>query len=337
MERILEVKDLQVSFNTYAGEVRAVRDVSFHINQGETLCFVGESGCGKTVTAKAIMRLLPKGQAVIKEGSQIVFSGKDVLKMDGKELRNYRGNDVSMIFQDPMTSLNPTMTCGKQIIETLRLHRGLSKEEATKEAIHMLEMVKIPDAERRIKDYPHQMSGGMRQRVMIAIALACQPHLLIADEPTTALDVTIQAQIIDLLRELKEKLNTAIILVTHDLGVVANFADRIQVMYAGQVVERGTAREIFYEAKHPYTWALLSSVPKLAKESKQELYTLQGTPPDLILPLEHCPFAARCEFCMPICKEQMPPETVLTATHRLSCWLQHPDAPKVKSFYEREV
>lgn len=337
MERILEVKDLQVSFNTYAGEVRAVRDVSFHINQGETLCFVGESGCGKTVTAKAIMRLLPKGQAVIKEGSQIIFSGKDVLKMDGKELRNYRGNDVSMIFQDPMTSLNPTMTCGKQIIETLRLHRGLSKEEATKEAIHMLEMVKIPDAERRIKDYPHQMSGGMRQRVMIAIALACQPHLLIADEPTTALDVTIQAQIIDLLRELKEKLNTAIILVTHDLGVVANFADRIQVMYAGQVVERGTAREIFYEAKHPYTWALLSSVPKLAKESKQELYTLQGTPPDLILPLEHCPFAARCEFCMPICKEQMPPETVLTDTHRLSCWLQHPDAPKVKSFYEREV
>ena len=337
MEKILEVKDLQVSFNTYAGEVRAVRDVSFHINQGETLCFVGESGCGKTVTAKAIMRLLPKGQAVIKEGSQIVFSGKDVLKMDGKELRNYRGNDVSMIFQDPMTSLNPTMTCGKQIIETLRLHRGLSKEEATKEAIHMLEMVKIPDAERRIKDYPHQMSGGMRQRVMIAIALACQPHLLIADEPTTALDVTIQAQIIDLLRELKEKLNTAIILVTHDLGVVANFADRIQVMYAGQVVERGTAREIFYEAKHPYTWALLSSVPKLAKESKQELYTLQGTPPDLILPLEHCPFAARCEFCMPICKEKMPQETVLTDTHRLSCWLQHPDAPKVKSFYEREV
>ena len=337
MEKILEVKDLQVSFNTYAGEVRAVRDVSFHINQGETLCFVGESGCGKTVTAKAIMRLLPKGQAVIKEGSQIVFSGKDVLKMDGKELRNYRGNDVSMIFQDPMTSLNPTMTCGKQIIETLRLHRGLSKEDATKEAIHMLEMVKIPDAERRIKDYPHQMSGGMRQRVMIAIALACQPKLLIADEPTTALDVTIQAQIIDLLRELKEKLNTAIILVTHDLGVVANFADRIQVMYAGQVVERGTAREIFYEAKHPYTWALLSSVPKLAKESKQKLYSLHGTPPDLILPLEHCPFAARCEFCMPICKEQMPPETVLSDTHRLSCWLQHPDAPKVKSFYEREV
>ncbi len=254
MEKILDVNNLQVSFNTYAGEVRAVRDVSFHLNRGETLCFVGESGCGKTVTAKAIMRLLPKGQAVIKEGSQILFADKDVLKMSSKELQEYRGGDVSMIFQ----------------------------------------------------------------------------------EPTTALDVTIQAQIIDLLRELKKELNTAIILVTHDLGVVANFADRIQVMYAGQVVERGSVREIFYEAQHPYTWALLSSVPKLAKETKQELYTLQGTPPDLILPLNHCPFAARCEYCMQICKEQMPSETTLSDTHQVSCWLQHPDAPKVKSFYDRE-
>ncbi len=325
-----------MSFNTYAGEVRAVRDVSFHLNRGETLCFVGESGCGKTVTAKAIMRLLPKGQAVIKEGSQILFADKDVLKMSNKELQEYRGGDVSMIFQDPMTSLNPTMTCGKQIIETLRLHRNMDKQQAREEAIRMLEVVKIPDAKKRIDDYPHQLSGGMRQRVMIAIALACQPQLLIADEPTTALDVTIQAQIIDLLRELKKELNTAIILVTHDLGVVANFADRIQVMYAGQVVERGSVREIFYEAQHPYTWALLSSVPKLAKETKQELYTLQGTPPDLILPLNHCPFAARCEYCMQICKEQMPSETTLSDTHQVSCWLQHPDAPKVKSFYDRE-
>ncbi len=337
MEKILDVKDLQVSFNTYAGEVRAVRDVSFHLNRGETLCFVGESGCGKTVTAKAIMRLLPKGQAVIKEGSQIMFADKDVLKMSSKELQEYRGGDVSMIFQDPMTSLNPTMTCGKQIIETLRLHRNMDKQQAREEAIRMLEVVKIPDAKKRIDDYPHQLSGGMRQRVMIAIALACQPQLLIADEPTTALDVTIQAQIIDLLRELKKELNTAIILVTHDLGVVANFADRIQVMYAGQVVERGSVREIFYEAQHPYTWALLSSVPKLAKETKQELYTLHGTPPDLILPLNHCPFAARCEYCMQICKEQMPPETTLSDTHQVSCWLQHPDAPKVKSFYDREA
>ena len=336
MEKILDVNNLQVSFNTYAGEVRAVRDVSFHLNRGETLCFVGESGCGKTVTAKAIMRLLPKGQAVIKEGSQILFADKDVLKMSSKELQEYRGGDVSMIFQDPMTSLNPTMTCGKQIIETLRLHRNMDKQQAREEAIRMLEVVKIPDAKKRIDDYPHQLSGGMRQRVMIAIALACEPQLLIADEPTTALDVTIQAQIIDLLRELKKELNTAIILVTHDLGVVANFADRIQVMYAGQVVERGSVREIFYEAQHPYTWALLSSVPKLAKETKQELYTLQGTPPDLILPLNHCPFAARCEYCMQICKEQMPSETTLSDTHQVSCWLQHPDAPKVKSFYDRE-
>ena len=286
-------------------------------------------------------RVLPKPCqppfATIKEGSQILFRGEDVLQMDKKRLRNYRGNDVSMIFQDPMTSLNPTMTCGKQIMESLLLHKNMTKAQAREEAIHTLELVKIPDAAKRMDDYPHQMSGGMRQRVMIAIALSCSPHILIADEPTTALDVTIQAQIIDLLRELRDQLNTAIILVTHDLGVVANFADRIQVMYAGQVIERGSVREIFYEAKHPYTWALLSSVPTLDKSNKQELYTLKGTPPDLILPLEHCPFAARCEYCMPICKETMPPETVLSDTHKVSCWLQHPNAPKVQSYYDRKA
>ena len=336
-EKILEVKDLRVSFNTYAGEVRAVRGVDFDLHQGETLCFVGESGCGKTVTSKAILRLLQPPFATIKEGSQILFRGEDVLQMDKKRLRNYRGNDVSMIFQDPMTSLNPTMTCGKQIMESLLLHKNMTKAQAREEAIHTLELVKIPDAAKRMDDYPHQMSGGMRQRVMIAIALSCSPHILIADEPTTALDVTIQAQIMDLLRELRDQLNTAIILVTHDLGVVANFADRIQVMYAGQVIERGSVREIFYEAKHPYTWALLSSVPTLDKSNKQELYTLKGTPPDLILPLEHCPFAARCEYCMPICKETMPPETVLSDTHKVSCWLQHPNAPKVQSYYDRKA
>ena len=250
-EKILEVKDLRVSFNTYAGEVRAVRGVDFDLHQGETLCFVGESGCGKTVTSKAILRLLQPPFATIKEGSQILFRGEDVLQMDKKRLRNYRGNDVSMIFQDPMTSLNPTMTCGKQIMESLLLHKNMTKAQAREEAIHTLELVKIPDAAKRMDDYPHQMSGGMRQRVMIAIALSCSPHILIADEPTTALDVTIQAQIIDLLRELRDQLNTAIILVTHDLGVVANFADRIQVMYAGQVIERGSVREIFYEATAP--------------------------------------------------------------------------------------
>ena len=336
-DKILEVKDLSVSFNTYAGEVKAVRGVSFELNRGETPAFVGESGCGKTVTAKSILRLLKPPFAVIKEGSKITCDGKDVLSLNKKELCEFRGDEVSMIFQDPMTSLNPTMTVGKQIMESLRIHRHLDKKQAREEAIKMLKMVNIPSPEKRIDSYPHEMSGGMRQRVMIAMALACSPKILIADEPTTALDVTIQAQIMDLMRELKEKMNTAIILVTHDLGVVANFADRIQVMYAGQVVERGTAREIFYDSKHPYTWALLSSVPKLAKESKQELYALKGTPPDLILPLNHCPFASRCEYCMPICKEKNPLETTITDTHRVSCWLQHPNAPKVKSFYDREA
>lgn len=336
-DKILEVKDLSVSYNTYAGEVKAVRGVSFELNRGETLAFVGESGCGKTVTAKSILRLLKPPFAVIKEGSKITCDGKDVLSLNKKELCEFRGDEVSMIFQDPMTSLNPTMTVGKQIMESLRIHRHLDKKQAREEAIKMLKMVNIPSPEKRIDSYPHEMSGGMRQRVMIAMALACNPKILIADEPTTALDVTIQAQIMDLMRDLKEKMNTAIILVTHDLGVVANFADRIQVMYAGQVVERGTAREIFYDSKHPYTWALLSSVPKLAKESKQELYALKGTPPDLILPLNHCPFASRCEYCMPICKEKNPLETTITDTHRVSCWLQHPNAPKVKSFYDREA
>lgn len=337
MEKLLDVNNLQVSFNTYAGEVKAVRGVSFELNEGETLAFVGESGCGKTVTAKAIMRLLQKPFAEIKEGSQVVYRGQDVLKMSKKELQSYRGDEVSMIFQDPMTSLNPTMTVGKQIMESLILHRGLDKKAAREEAINMLKLVKIPDAEKRVDAYPHEMSGGMRQRVMIAIALSCNPALLIADEPTTALDVTIQAQIMELLGELKKELNTAIILVTHDLGVVADFADRIQVMYAGQVIERGTVREIFNNAKHPYTWALLSSVPRLDTENKQELYALQGTPPDLINELNHCPFAARCEYCMGICKEAMPEETLVDGTHKVSCWLQHPDAPKVKSFYEKEV
>ena len=309
MGKLLDVENLQVSFHTYAGEVKAVRGVSFELNEGETLAFVGESGCGKTVTAKAIMRLHPTNTTEIKEGSKITYKDQDVLSMSKKELSDYRGNEVSMIFQDPMTSLNPTMTVGKQIMEGLILHRGLDKKAAREEAINMLKLVKIPDAEKRIDAYPHEMSGGMRQRVMIAIALACNPTLLIADEPTTALDVTIQAQIMELLGELKRELNTAIILVTHDLGVVADFADRIQVMYAGQVIERGTVQEIFKNAKHPYTWALLASVPRLDSENKKDLYALQGTPPDLINELNHCPFAARCEYCMQICKEAMPDST----------------------------
>ncbi len=243
-DKILEVENLSVSFNTYAGEVKAVRGVSFNLAPGETLAFVGESGCGKSVTAKSLLRLLKPPFAVIKEGSKITCDGKDVLALNKKELCAFRGDEISMIFQDPMTSLNPTMTVGKQIMESLRIHRHMNKKEAREEAIKMLKMVNIPSPEKRIDSYPHEMSGGMRQRVMIAMALACNPKVLIADEPTTALDVTIQAQIMDLMRELKEKMNTAIILVTHDLGVVANFADKIQVMYAGQIVERGT-REKF--------------------------------------------------------------------------------------------
>lgn len=335
MEKILEVENLNVSFNTYAGEVKAVRGVSFELCRGETLAFVGESGCGKTVTAKSILRLLKPPFAVIKPESRIVCNGKDVLKMNQKELCEFRGDEVGMIFQDPMTSLNPTMTVGKQIMESLMIHKKLDKKAAREEAIKMLKMVNIPSPEKRIDNYPHEMSGGMRQRVMIAIALACNPNVLIADEPTTALDVTIQAQIMDLMMELKTEMNTAIILVTHDLGVVANFADRIQVMYAGEVVERGTTREIFNESKHPYTWALLRSVPRLGSESKEELYALGGTPPDLLLPLNHCPFADRCEYCMSICKERKPPETVLSDTHKVSCWLMHEKAPKVESFYDR--
>ncbi len=335
MEKILEVENLNVSFNTYAGEVKAVRGVSFELNRGETLAFVGESGCGKTVTAKSILRLLKPPFAVIKPESKIICNGKDVLKLSEKELCEFRGNEVGMIFQDPMTSLNPTMTVGKQIMESLMIHKKLDKKEAREEAIKMLKMVNIPSPEKRIDNYPHEMSGGMRQRVMIAIALACNPNILIADEPTTALDVTIQAQIMDLMMKLKTEMNTAIILVTHDLGVVANFADRIQVMYAGEVVERGTTEEIFYESRHPYTWALLNSVPKLGNESKEELYALGGTPPDLLLPLNHCPFADRCEYCMPICKECKPQKTKLSDTHKVSCWLMHEKAPKVESFYDR--
>jgi len=330
MDKILEVKDLNISFHTYAGEVKAVRGVSFDLNKGESLALVGESGCGKTVTAKSIVRLLKEPPAEIKEGSKIIFNGKeDVVKMSKKRLRSFRGEDVSMIFQDPMTSLNPTMTIGQQIMEALMIHKGMQKNEAKKETIKLLETVNIPNAEERINHYPHQLSGGMRQRVMIAMALSCNPKILIADEPTTALDVTIQAQIMDLLGELKNKFNTAIILITHDLGFVANFADKIQVMYAGEIVERGNREEIFYKSMHPYTWALLNSVPRLDTENKEQLYALRGTPPDLILPLKGCAFSSRCEYAMEICLERKPVETRLSNTHSLSCWLQHPDAPKV--------
>ncbi|QIB27029.1 ABC transporter ATP-binding protein [Caloranaerobacter azorensis] len=329
MQKILEVKNLRVSFHTYSGEVQAVRGVSFYLNRGETLAIVGESGCGKTVTSKSIMKLLPFPIAEIKEGSEIIFEGKNILEMTKKQIKSLRGSEISMIFQDSMTSLNPTMKVGKQIAESLIIHKKMSRKEAFEEAVKMLDLVGIPNPEKRARQYPHEYSGGMRQRAMIAMALACGPKILIADEPTTALDVTLQAQIMELIGELQKKLDTAVILVTHDLGVVAEVADRVQVMYAGKIIERGTTEEIFYNPQHPYTWALLQSVPRLDIENKTELYSLKGTPPDLVNPPDGCPFAARCEYCMEICKEAMPEVTHVSSTQEVLCWLKHPLAPKV--------
>jgi len=328
---ILEVKDLKVSFHTYAGEVQAVRGVTFNLKKGESLAIVGESGCGKSVTSKAIMRLISTPPGEIKASSQIIFDGKtDIVKLSDKEMESVRGSEMGMIFQDPMTSLNPTMKIGKQIAEGLIKHQGLSKQAARERAIEMLRLVGIPNPEGRVDNYPHQFSGGMRQRVMIAIALACNPKLLIADEPTTALDVTIQAQILDLMRDLQEKTGASIIIITHDLGVVADIAQRVVVMYAGKVVEHGSIDDVFYNPRHPYTWGLLRSVPRLDNDEKQELIPIDGTPPDLIAPPKGCGFAARCPYAMEICMEQDPDMTKLSQGHGAACWLLHPNAPKVE-------
>lgn len=336
MGKLLEVSDLQVSYHTYAGEVQSVRGISFDVEEGEAVAIVGESGCGKSVTAKAIMGLIKKPPGEIKTGSQILYKGKDILSMSAKEMSAYRGDQVSIIFQDALASLNPTMTVGKQIMENLMLHRSMKKQEAFAEALNLLKMVGIPNAEERIKQYPHEYSGGMRQRAMIAIAFACQPNLLIADEPTTALDVTIQAQIIDLIKELQQKLNTAVILITHDLGIVANVAKRIVVMYSGTIVERGNRDDIFYRPMHPYTCALLKAVPRLDLSNKQELASIEGTPPDLIAPPKGCPFSTRCEYCMEICCEEVPEVTDFGDGHMAACWLHHPMAPKDNLLFELE-
>lgn len=331
MEKLLEVNNLKVSYHTYAGEVQSVRGISFHLDKAETLAIVGESGCGKTVTSKAILRLIQTPPGEIKKGSEINFCEKDILKMSKRELTDLRGGEISMIFQDPMTSLNPTTKIGHQIAESLIIHRGLNKNEALREAVKILELVRIPNAEKRANQYPHQFSGGMRQRVSIAIALACNPKILIADEPTTALDVTIQAQIMGLMKDLQTKFGTSIIMITHDLGLVATVADRVQVMYSGLIVERGTTEEIFYNSKHPYTWALIKSAPQLNSKNKASLYSISGTPPDLLKPPVGCPFAARCDYCMEACLEEMPESTKISDTHSVSCWLMHPKAPKVES------
>ena len=332
MNKLLEVKDLKVSFHTYAGEVQAVRGVSFDLEEGETIAIVGESGSGKSVTSKAIMGLIATPPGEVKKESNIIFNGIDILDFSEKQWEDYRGKDTGMIFQDPMTSLNPTMKIGKQIAEGILKHQKISKKEAMNRAIELLRKVNIPNPEERINQYPHEFSGGMRQRVVIAIALACNPKLMIADEPTTALDVTIQAQIIKLLKEIQKTNNSSIIMITHDLGVVAGMADKIAVMYAGQIVEAGTVDEIFENPQHPYTYALLNAVPRLDIENKSELYVIPGTPPDLIAPPKGCGFSTRCRHCMEICK-QIPPEyEQFSATHEAMCWLHHPIAKEELQF-----
>ncbi|MFD2371843.1 ABC transporter ATP-binding protein [Brevibacillus sp. GCM10020057] len=323
MERILEVKDLHVSFHTYAGEVKAVRGVNFHVNRGEAVAIVGESGCGKSVTAQSLMKLIPMPPGEIKKG-EILFNGEDIVKKSNKEMESIRGKDIGMIFQDPMTSLNPTMTVGNQITEGLIKHQNMSRTAARQRAIELLTMVGIPQPEKRVEQYPHEFSGGMRQRAMIAIALACSPKLLIADEPTTALDVTIQAQILDLMKELQKKTGTSIILITHDLGVVAEMCDRVIVMYAGKVIETGTVDDIFYNPQHPYTKGLLRSVPRLDLNRDEPLTPIFGTPPDLLRPPVGCGFTARCESAMRVCQEFDPELKDISATQRAACWLQHP-------------
>ncbi|RHW34965.1 ABC transporter ATP-binding protein [Lysinibacillus yapensis] len=328
-KKLLEVNDLKINFKTYAGIVQAVRGVSFELYEGETLAIVGESGSGKSVTSNSIMKLIPQPPGIY-AGGEILFEGRDLIPLTEKEMSKVRGNDIAMIFQDPMTALNPTMRVGRQITEVILKHnKKVSKEEAKQRAIKLLDLVGIPMPEKRFKQYPHEFSGGMRQRVVIAIALAADPKLLIADEPTTALDVTIQAQILELMKDIQKKSNTSIIFITHDLGVVANVADRVAVMYAGQIVEYGTVNDIFYNPRHPYTWGLLGSMPDLKNDAEEELRTIPGSPPDLIHPPIGDAFAARNEFAMAIDYEQEPPMFKVSETHYAKTWLLHPDAPEV--------
>ncbi|QEK12968.1 ABC transporter ATP-binding protein [Crassaminicella thermophila] len=326
-DRVLEVKNLRTSFFTHVGEVKAIRGVSFHLDKGEAVGLVGESGSGKSVTSMSIMRLLQYPGKIV--DGEITFKGKDIVNLSEKEMQSIRGNEMAMIFQDPMTSLNPVYTVGDQIMEAIRKHQGLNKKEARKKAIEMLKLVGIPSPQKRVDNYPHEFSGGMRQRAMIAMALSCEPNLLIADEPTTALDVTIQAQILELMKDLKEKINTSIILITHDLGVVADVCSRIIVMYGGLIMEEGTTEQIFYNPKHPYTMGLLKSIPRLDLGENQRLVPIEGTPPDLLKPPKGCPFAARCPYAMKVCQEMLPPYFETEENHRSMCWLLHKDAPQV--------
>ena len=316
---LLVVKNLETQFKTQDGIVKAVNNVSFHVDRGETLGIVGESGSGKSVTSLSIMRLIPNPPGRI-VGGQIIFDGENLLDYTEEEMRHIRGNRIAMIFQDPMTSLNPVLTIGRQITESLELHMKLTPKEARNRAVELLQMVGIPGAARRLDDYPHQFSGGMRQRVMIAMALSCNPELLIADEPTTALDVTIQAQILELIQRLQHELGTAVIIITHDLGVVAGMADRVIVMYAGRVVEEGPTEEIFARPRMPYTIGLLRSIPRLDEEEGRTLTPIRGLPPDLINLPQICPFSPRCDYFIPgTCDQQVPPLREVVPGHKAAC------------------
>ena len=325
---LLQVKDLEVSFFTNAGEVKAVRKISYDLKFGEVIGIVGESGSGKSVSSYALMGIIPEPGKVI--GGDIIFDGEKILEKTEGDLQKIRGKDVGMIFQDPMTSLNPVFTVGHQIEESLKRHTELNKTQRTERIVELLKLVGINQPEKRVKQYPHELSGGMRQRIMIAMSLACNPKLLIADEPTTALDVTIQAQIIELLKELKEKINMSIIFITHDLGVVADICDKIAVMYAGTVVERGSVEEIFYKPQHPYTKGLLKSIPRVDSDEHERLIPIEGNPVDLIFPPAGCAFAPRCENCMKICLENVPPVYMENEGHESACWLH------VKDLMEKE-
>ncbi len=316
---LLEVKNLKTYFYSESGTVKASDDVSFYVKRGETLGIVGESGCGKSITSMSIVRLIetPPGKY---EGGEIWFEGEDMLKISDERMREIRGNDISIIFQEPMTSLNPVFRIGDQISEALVLHRGMNKKEAREESIKMLRLVKIPNPERIVDNFPFELSGGMRQRVMIAMALACAPKLLIADEPTTALDVTIQAQVLDLMNDLKKNIDASIIFITHDLGVIAEMSDRVMVMYAGKVVELSTTEDIFKNPKHPYTVGLIGSKPDLTTETDR-LHVIQGNVPDLNNRPSGCPFHPRCEHAMDVCKERFPDETIIGDGHLVNCWL----------------
>ena len=328
-DKILEVKNLKVSYHTYAGEVKSVRGVSFDLKEGEAIAIVGESGCGKSVTAKSIMGLIKGPQGEIKQGSEILYHGDNILNYNKKQWQAYKGGEVAIIFQDALASLNPTMRVGKQIMENLMAHKNMTKDEAKNEAVRMLQKVGIPEPEKRVRQYPHEFSGGMRQRVVIAIAVACRPQILICDEPTTALDVTIQAQILELIRNLQAEYHMSVIYITHDLGVVANVADRVAVMYAGQIVEVGKVDEIFYDARHPYTWALLSALPQLGVKG-EALPTIDGTPPNLFNKIKGDAFAPRNRQALAIDFEEEPPYFEVSETHKAKTWYLDPRAPKIE-------